>query len=144
MYSEISLCHEDVLGSGDIARRILNLGTRWRWLASFTPQALYPGERAPGTHWIGGWVGPRAGLNAVAKRNNTYHYRESKPGRPAHSSATILPELPRLLHSPDLAHFSKEISVRKMIFLWLWTESLLCYSTRSSLIWRDPSPYRVD
>jgi hypothetical protein len=26
------------------------------------------GERAPGTHWIGGWVGPRAGLDAVEKR----------------------------------------------------------------------------
>jgi hypothetical protein len=24
-------------------------------------------ERAPGTHWIGGWVGPRAGLDAVVK-----------------------------------------------------------------------------
>jgi hypothetical protein len=23
---------------------------------------------APGTHWIGGWVGPRVGLNAVEKR----------------------------------------------------------------------------
>jgi hypothetical protein len=34
------------------------------WSAShhgrFTPR-----ERAPGTHWIGGWVGPRAGLDAV-------------------------------------------------------------------------------
>jgi hypothetical protein len=27
-----------------------------------------PGERAPGTHWIGGWVGPRAGLDDVEKR----------------------------------------------------------------------------
>jgi hypothetical protein len=25
--------------------------------------ALPPGERAPGTHWIRGWVGPRAGLD---------------------------------------------------------------------------------
>jgi hypothetical protein len=25
--------------------------------------ALYPWERTPGTHWIGGWVGPRAGLD---------------------------------------------------------------------------------
>jgi hypothetical protein len=24
-----------------------------------------PKERAPGTHWIGGWVGPRAGLDKV-------------------------------------------------------------------------------
>jgi hypothetical protein len=47
-------------GSGGIAPRILDLGTRWRWVVSFTPQPLYPGERFPGTHWIGGWVGPRA------------------------------------------------------------------------------------
>jgi hypothetical protein len=27
-----------------------------------------PGERTPGTHWIGGWVDPRAGLDAEARR----------------------------------------------------------------------------
>jgi hypothetical protein len=32
------------------------------WLAS-CPCRFTPGERAPGTHWIGGWVDPRAGLN---------------------------------------------------------------------------------
>jgi hypothetical protein len=32
------------------------------------PAALPPSERAAGTHWIGGWVGPRAVLDAVAKR----------------------------------------------------------------------------
>jgi hypothetical protein len=26
------------------------------------------GERTPGTHWLGGWVGPRAGLDDVEKR----------------------------------------------------------------------------
>jgi hypothetical protein len=26
-----------------------------------------PGERAAGTHWIGGWVGPRAGLDDMEK-----------------------------------------------------------------------------
>jgi hypothetical protein len=25
------------------------------------------GERTPGTHWIGGWVGPRAGLDVGAR-----------------------------------------------------------------------------
>jgi hypothetical protein len=25
------------------------------------------GERAPGTYWIGGWVGPRNGLDDVEK-----------------------------------------------------------------------------
>jgi len=32
------------------------------------PAVLSPMERAPGTHWIGDWVGPRTGLVAVVKR----------------------------------------------------------------------------
>jgi hypothetical protein len=32
------------------------------------PAALPPGERAPATHWIVGWVDPRAGLDDVEKR----------------------------------------------------------------------------
>jgi hypothetical protein len=37
------------------------------WLASH-PGRFTPRERVPGTQWIGGWVGPRAGLDAVVKR----------------------------------------------------------------------------
>jgi hypothetical protein len=29
---------------------------------------FYPGERAPCTHWIEGWMDPRAGLDDVEKR----------------------------------------------------------------------------
>jgi hypothetical protein len=36
------------------------------WSASY-PDRFTPRERAPSTHWIGGWVGPRAGLDGVAK-----------------------------------------------------------------------------
>jgi len=32
------------------------------------PGRFTPRERFPGTHWIGGWVGPRAILDAVLKR----------------------------------------------------------------------------
>jgi hypothetical protein len=32
-------------------------------------KGIYPRERAPGTHWIGVWVGPRTGLDVVEKRN---------------------------------------------------------------------------
>jgi hypothetical protein len=32
------------------------------------PAALLPWERAPATHWRGGWVNPRAGLDDVEKR----------------------------------------------------------------------------
>jgi len=34
------------------------------WSASH-PGRFTPRERAPGTHWIGGWVDPRNGLDAV-------------------------------------------------------------------------------
>jgi hypothetical protein len=54
-------------GSGIIAPLILEVGTGWRWVVSFTPRPRTPRERAYGTHWIGGLVGPRTGLNAVVK-----------------------------------------------------------------------------
>jgi hypothetical protein len=34
-------------GSGGIASRILNLGTRWSWVVSFTPRPLHPQEKRP-------------------------------------------------------------------------------------------------
>jgi hypothetical protein len=45
----------------------LGLSTSWRWVVSFTPLPLYPRERAPGTHFIGGWVHPRASLDDMEK-----------------------------------------------------------------------------
>jgi hypothetical protein len=41
-----------------------------------------PRERAPGTHWIGCSVGPRAVLDAVAKRKIPSSRRESNPRTP--------------------------------------------------------------
>jgi hypothetical protein len=45
----------------------LDLGTSSRWSAS-RPGRFTPEERAPGTHWIGGWVGPRVDLEGLEKR----------------------------------------------------------------------------
>jgi hypothetical protein len=43
-------------------------GGEWSVSPPFTPTAaLSPRETAPGNHWIGGWVGPRAGLDAVVR-----------------------------------------------------------------------------
>jgi hypothetical protein len=39
-------------------------------------------ERAPGTYWIGDWVGPRAVLDAVAKRKIPSHRWEPNPRTP--------------------------------------------------------------
>jgi hypothetical protein len=71
--------------------------TTWRWRqhgpsklwyaatklhgASFTPRPLYlpPRETAHHTHRTGGWVGPRAGLDAVVKRKIPSPCRDSNP-----------------------------------------------------------------
>jgi hypothetical protein len=37
-------------------------------VVSFTPRPFYPREEVPFTQCIGGWVGPRAGLDYVEKR----------------------------------------------------------------------------
>jgi hypothetical protein len=36
-------------------------------------------ERTPGTHWIGDWVGPRAGLDTVVKRKIPCPCRDTNP-----------------------------------------------------------------
>jgi hypothetical protein len=65
--------HENVLGRGGITPRILNLGTRWVLSRQFHETGRFtPGERAPSTHFSGGRVGPKAGLDAVAKRKNLF------------------------------------------------------------------------
>jgi hypothetical protein len=51
------------------------------WSAS-RPGRFIPRERAPGAHWIGGWVGPRAVLDAVVKRKIPSPHRESNPRTP--------------------------------------------------------------
>jgi hypothetical protein len=53
------------------------------WSAS-RPGRFTFGERASVTHWLGGSVGPRPGLVAMAKRKNPCLCRESNPVRPSH------------------------------------------------------------
>jgi hypothetical protein len=59
---------------------------RGEWSASRTCRYTL-GEKSPGTHWIGGWVDPRASLDDVEKRKFlTLPGLELKPlGRPASS-----------------------------------------------------------
>jgi hypothetical protein len=39
--------HDDALGSGGIAPRILNLGIRWSWVVTFRPLPLYHRDKSP-------------------------------------------------------------------------------------------------
>jgi hypothetical protein len=97
-----------------------DLGTRWRWVVSFTPRPLYHHGKAPDTHWIGGWVGPRSSLDTCRREKfpstagiRTPIIRSSSP-----QSVAIPTELSLL--------FSLYVSILKMKN---WNNSsLLCLS----------------
>jgi hypothetical protein len=52
------------------------------WSASRLGRAFIPGERIPGTHCTGGWVGPRAGLDPEARGKILCLRRGSNPDHP--------------------------------------------------------------
>jgi hypothetical protein len=57
------------MGGGRIAPPFLTSALDGgEWSAS-RPSRFTPRGNAPGTHWIGCWVGPRAGLDGMEKRN---------------------------------------------------------------------------
>jgi hypothetical protein len=67
------------MGSTDIAPPFLiSARNRGEWSGARTGR-FAPEEIAPAIHWIGGRVGPRAGLDAVEKRKSSCRYRESDP-----------------------------------------------------------------
>jgi len=55
-----SVCLEDIKGNGGIAPPILNLGSRWRWMACST--------------WIWDWAGSKASLDALQKTEMLFSY----------------------------------------------------------------------
>jgi hypothetical protein len=52
------------------------------WSASRPGRAFTPGERTPGTHCTGGWVGLRAVLDTEVRGKILCPRRESNPDRP--------------------------------------------------------------
>jgi hypothetical protein len=80
---KLSLCltnyalrQEDVWGSGCINPHLLDLGTSWRWVVSFTPRPLYPREKAPvPIGWEAAWA-PKQ-VWKTWRRENSWHYRDS-------------------------------------------------------------------
>jgi hypothetical protein len=100
------------------------------------PAALYPGERAPGTQWRGGWVDPRAGLDDVEKRKFlTLPGLELQPlGRPAHSQSVYWLFYPGSLWQSG--NYLGEVLFRPQWGHWLcWLKFLLISLAHSSKVW---------
>jgi len=51
---------------------------------------LWPRERAPSIHWLGGWVGPRTGLDTVVKRKIYFLYWEYKKEKGENKSEEVI------------------------------------------------------
>jgi len=64
-----------------MARKIQDAVLWVVWSASY-PGRFTTRERAPGTQWKGGWVGPRAVLDAVVKRKIPSLRGKSDPRSP--------------------------------------------------------------
>jgi hypothetical protein len=46
------------------------------------PAASSPEKEAPGIHWIGGWVGPRSGLDTVKNKISSPAWIRTLPTQP--------------------------------------------------------------
>jgi hypothetical protein len=75
--------HEDVFGEWRYSstHSLTSARDRDEWSVS-RPDRFTPREKAPGTHCLGGWVGPRAVLDAVVKRKIPSPRRKSNPRNP--------------------------------------------------------------
>jgi hypothetical protein len=67
------------------------------WAVNATPRPLYPGAKIPDTHYIGGWVGPRSGMDGCGKSlpptgidPRTFRHVSSRYPGPLHLQDIIL------------------------------------------------------
>jgi hypothetical protein len=56
------------MGSGGIAPPFLTSARDGGEFRTSRNGRFAPGDRAPGIHWVGDWVDPRAGLDAMEER----------------------------------------------------------------------------
>ena len=99
-----------------------NLSARWEWwLTPCRGCCSLHLKKKPDTHWIGGWVGPRGGLNGCGKSHTGIRY----PDRPIRSESLyrLLYPGPHLYLGPRLKNIWSHTS--NPFLLW-------CFGTRNN------------
>jgi hypothetical protein len=112
--------------SGSIALRLLNLGTRWRWVSGFTPRLLNFRGEVRGTHRVG-CVSPRVGVDTVGKRKLLLPVS----GNESKKLITVLTKLSRL-HSWFLLLFLFSRTRNSKLFM----TSYIRMTTARWTVWR--------
>ena len=105
-------------------------------MVSSTPRPHFTPRERPGTHFTGGWVGPRGGLDRCGKSRP---HRDSIPDRPTRSSVAIPTELPdphiNVSILPEVSRMSmsahsNRISFKRAAFFWVITQRAMTISYR--------------
>jgi hypothetical protein len=83
IFLNLAQCHKGVLGEWKYSstHSLTSVLDEGEWSDS-RPNHFTPREKAPGAHWIGGWVGPSAVLDAVVNKKIPSPRRESNPKIP--------------------------------------------------------------
>jgi hypothetical protein len=119
-------------GSGGVASLTFNFGTNddEGSVPRLTRVTLW--EKAPGTHWIAVWVGPRAGLGVYEKRNTSWLCRDLNPGsfspQPCHYTEVIQTPIHKSTHamttetlnSGHRQKFICTLQTSSYIFKYMW------------------------
>jgi hypothetical protein len=125
------------------------------WVVSITPRPRFsPGERTPGTHCTGGWVGPIAGLDteAAGKILSPLPGIEPRlPGRPVRSQTLYWLSCFLTLYATklfvnfpqgSLHYFHPHFHQHNSICIIKYVFSLLCIWTLQPHYTRHPHPNR--
>jgi hypothetical protein len=99
-------------------------------VVSFTLRLFYSWGRNPGIHWIGGCVGLRDGLDAVAKRKIPSPCRESNPDRPARSLVAMSLNYSSFSLNSAISEISWHLLRLNMCDIWIQNKSPLRFKTR--------------
>jgi hypothetical protein len=106
------------VGEWRYSSTIFDLGTR-RECSISRPGRFTPWERAPGTHWVGGWAGPRTRPNAVEKRKISCLFLESNPSCPARSQLLYRLSYPDSMQTCNVTNRPNVFNVTSTVILLL-------------------------
>jgi hypothetical protein len=112
---------EEYWGSGDISPRILDFGTRWRWVVTLAPRPLYLQGKSPWYSLDRRLCGPQRRSGLGGEEKNSHALPGFKPRSPALYHWAV-PALVCIVHSVCVPHIvTKQLCILGFIYLPLFS-----------------------